>query len=122
MRKFLKLVLMMLLLVALTNIQKSFCQEIMEPFPGVKMKVLTENEHVKVFEVTVVPGATADWHSHPQHTIYALTDISMKIEEKEKQPYIIELKKGESKWFPAVTHKISNSGKKSFIAIFTEIK
>ena len=113
---------MILLLAVISFTQNCFGQETKEPYPGVKVKVLVENEHVKVFEVTVAPGATADWHSHPQHTIYAATDATMKLEEKDKDPVTVELKAGQAIWAGPVTHKLTNSGKKSFTAIFTEIK
>ena len=97
-------------------------QEKKEPWPGISVKVLTENEHVKISEATFAPGAVADWHSHPQHTIYALTDIKMKEEVKDKEVMMAELKAGQAMWFPAVTHKITNAGTTSSTIIVTEIK
>ena len=93
-----------------------------EVWPGVTIKVLTENESVKVFQVTFARGAVADWHSHPQYTAYAVTKVKMKAEEKGKEPVIIELQAGQGIWSPAVTHKTTNIGKKRFTLIVTEIK
>lgn len=86
------------------------------------MKVLTENEKVKIAEVTFAPGAVADWHSHPQHTIYAVTDIKMKVEERGKDAITVEIKAGQAVWAPAVTHKSTSASDKLFTAIITEIK
>ena len=85
-------------------------------------KVLTENDYVIVSEVTFAPGAVADWHSHPQYTVYALTDIKMQVEIKGKETTTAELKAGQAMWSPAVTHKTTNIGKTPFTAIVSEIK
>lgn len=108
--------------VALQTANAQAKMEKMEKWPGVTAKVLTENEHVKVSEVTFAPGAVADWHSHPQYTVYALTDVKMKTEIQGKETTTAEMKAGQSMWSPAVTHRTTNIGKKPFTAIVTEIK
>lgn len=115
----------MLSVIALTvfmNIESAYAQETMTPWPGVTKKILLDNEHVNVAEVTFAPGAVADWHSHPQYTAYAITDVKMKVEIKDKEPATVDLKAGQDIWSPAVTHKTSNVGKKPFTVIVTEIK
>lgn len=107
---------------ALTLVKTANAQDVKEQWPGVMIKNLTENEHVKVFQVTFAPGAVADWHSHPQHTIYAVTDTKTQTEEKGKETTITELKAGEARWLPAVTHKTTNVGKTPYTVIVTEIK
>ncbi len=62
----------------------------------------------------MAPGAVADWHSHPQHTIYAVTDAKMQVEIKDKETTTFELKAGQAIWSPAVTHRTSNAGKNTF--------
>lgn len=93
-----------------------------EPWPGVTKRVIVDNEHVNVSEVTFAPGAAADWHSHPQYTGYAVTDVTMQVEVKGKETTVAELKAGQGMWSPAVTHKTTNVGKKAFTVIVTEIK
>ena len=115
----------LMLFVAMTTFlfsQTANAQEKKENWPGVTLKVLTDNEHVKITEVTFAPGAVADWHSHPQHTIYAVTDTKTREEIKDKEPVIRELKAGEARWMPAVTHKTTNVGKTPYTVIVTEIK
>ncbi len=97
-------------------------QDKTEPWPGVTEKVLINNDKVNVEEVTFAPGAVADWHSHPQHTVYAVNDVSMRVEVKGKQASTANLKAGQAIWSPAVTHKTTNVGKTSFTIIVTEIK
>jgi beta-alanine degradation protein BauB len=110
------------LLTAMLSLQTANAQDKKPNWPGVTIKVLTDNENVTVSEVTFAPGAVADWHSHPQHTIYAITDVKMQVEVKDKETTTAELKAGEGIWSPAVTHKTTNAGKKPFTVILTEIK
>lgn len=86
------------------------------------IKVLVNNDKVNVSEVTFAPGAVADWHSHPKYTSYALTEVNMKIEMKDKESRTVNLKSGEAIWSAAVTHRTSNVGKKPFTMIVSEIK
>jgi quercetin dioxygenase-like cupin family protein len=100
----------------------AFSQEKKEPWPGVNVKVLTDNDHVKISEATLAPNAVADWHSHPQHTVYAISNVLIKVEDKGKEPTTVEVKAGQAMWFPAITHKITNIGKEPATFIITEIK
>ncbi len=104
------------------NMQTVIGQEKIEPWPGVTKKVLTDNDKINVSEVTFAPGAVADWHSHPQYSVYAVTAVKMKTEFKDKDAVTIELKEGQVGWSEAVTHKTTNVGKKPFTVIVTEIK
>jgi len=118
-------ILLMLSLVALmtvVNVQVVNAQDKNEPWPGVTKKVLTDNDKVNVSEVTFAPGAVADWHSHPQYSVYAVTDVKMKAEVKGKDAAIVELKAGQVGWSEAVIHKTTNVGTKPFTVIVTEIK
>ena len=122
MKKTLLLLLSAMALAAFALIQPARAQDTTEPWPGVTKKVLVDNEHVNISEVTFAPGAVAVWHSHPQYTVYAVTDIKMKIEEKGKDTKIVEFKAGQAMYSPAVTHQTSNPGDKAFTAIVTEMK
>lgn len=93
-----------------------------DPWPGVTVKVLINNDKVNVEEVTFAPGAVADWHSHPQHTVYAVNDVNMRVEVEGKEASTANLKAGQAIWSPAVTHKTTNVGKTTFTIIVTEIK
>lgn len=106
----------------LVNVQSVNAQEIKEEWPGVTIKVLTDNSKVNVSEVTFAPGAVADWHSHPSYSVYAVTNVKMKSEVKGKDATIVELKAGQAGWSDAVTHKTTNMGTAPFTVIVTEIK
>ena len=77
---------------------------------------------IRISEVTIAPGAVADWHSHPQHTAYAVTGVKMQVEIRGKVTAVAEMKAGQAMWSPALTHKITNVGKVPFTVILTEIK
>ena len=116
---------MILSVIALTvfiSVQPINAQDKTEPWPGVTKKVLVDNDHVNVSEVTFAAGAVATWHSHPQYTAYAVTDVKIQVEVKDKETAILELKAGEAIYSPAVTHQTSNVGKKPLTLIVTEIK
>ena len=114
--------LSVIMLTAMLSVQTANAQDKKPNWPGVTIKVLTDNDNVNVSEVTFAPGAVADWHSHPQYTAYTLTDVKMQVEIKGKETTTAELKAGQSMYSPAVTHKTTNVGKKPFTVIVTEIK
>ena len=114
--------LLMIVFTVLVNVQTANAQEKKEQWPGVTIKVLTENDFVAVKEVIIAPGAVADWHPHPKYTVYAVTDVKMKEEIEGKQPNIIDIKAGQAMFSPAKKHKTTNIGKKPFTVIVTEIK
>lgn len=111
-----------IMLTVLLTVQPAHAQDKESPWPGVTKKVLVDNARVNVSEVTFAPGAVADWHSHPQYTAYAVTDVKMQVEIKGKETTVAELKAGQAMWSPAVTHKTSNVGKEPFTVIVSEIK
>lgn len=90
--------------------------------PEVYKKVLFENNKVRVMSVEFAPGQTMPWHSHPDHTIYALTDGTMEITDKDKAAVIANMKAGDVMYMSAVTHMGKNIGKKTVKLIVTEIK
>ena len=122
MKKSILIVLSVIAFTALIIVQPANAQDKTEPWPGVTKKVLVDNEHVNISEVTFAAGAVATWHSHPQYTVYAMTDVKMQVEIKDKETAVVEVKAGEAMYSPAVTHQTSNVGKKPFTVIVTEIK
>ena len=122
MKRTILLVLSVLALTSLAIGQTVKAPNPTNPWPGVTKRVIIDNEHVNVSEVTFAPGAVATWHSHPQYTGYAVTDVKMQVEIKGKETTIAELKAGQGLWSPAVTHQTTNVGTKPFTVIVTEIK
>lgn len=122
MKRAILLILSSLTLAAFVFVPLVRAQDKKEPWPGVTKRVIVDNEHVNVAEVTFAPGAVADWHSHPQYVGYAVTDVKMQVEIKGQATTVAELKAGQGMWSPAVTHKTTNMGTKPFTVIVTEIK
>lgn len=113
---------MLSVMMFMATLQKANAQEKVEKWPGVTIQVLTDNDNVNISEVTFDPGAVAEWHSHPQYAVYAVTNVKMKVEMKDKEAVVVDLKAGQAMYSPAVTHQTTNVGKKPFTVIVTEIK
>ncbi|MGX7668889.1 cupin domain-containing protein [Flavobacterium pedocola] len=122
MKKSILMMVFALVLTAFVGVQSVNAQEKSEPWPGVTKKVLLDNDKINISEVTFAPGAVADWHSHARYSVYAVTDVKMKVEVKGKDDAILEMKAGQAGYSPAVTHKTTNISKKPFTAIVSEIK
>ncbi len=123
MKRAILLILSSLTLAAFVFVPTARAQDKKEqPWPGVTKRVIVDNEHVNVSEITFAPGAVADWHSHPPYTVYAVTDVKMQVEIKGQPTTVAELKAGQGMWSPAVTHMTTNVGTKPFTVIVTEIK
>ena len=116
------ILLLFLVIVFMLTAPLANAQEKMEKWPGVTVKILTDNDKVTITEVTFAPGAIAVWHSHQEYSVYALTDVKMKVEVEGKETVVVDMKAGQAAWSPAITHQTTNVGKKPFTAIVTEKK
>jgi quercetin dioxygenase-like cupin family protein len=85
-------------------------------------KVLFENERVRVVEATYPPGATHETHSHPDHVVYALDDAKVRMTGEDGKAVEVDIKKGGTRWQPAITHKTENIGTTTLHAILVELK
>jgi len=85
-------------------------------------KVIFENDRVRVLEVNYAPGAVHDMHSHPDHVIYALGDAKVRMTGKDGKSAEVDIKKGGTRWQPAVTHKTENIGTTPLSVVLVELK
>jgi quercetin dioxygenase-like cupin family protein len=99
-----------------------YTQDPIKVNPKVYKKILLENDNVRVLAVEFAPGQTMAWHSHPQHTIYAVTDGTLQITEKGKPATIAKMKSGDVIYIAPVTHMGKNIGKNTVKLVVTEIK
>lgn len=99
-----------------------YAQDPMKAAKNVYKKVLLENDKVRVMQVIFPPGATAAWHSHPNHSIYALTGGKIEITEKGKKTVAMDIKAGTAMYMAAVTHMAKNTGMSTIKLIVTEMK
>jgi quercetin dioxygenase-like cupin family protein len=97
-------------------------QDPMKAGPKVYKKILLDNDKVRVMSAEFAPGATMPWHSHPHHTVYALTGGKIQITEKGKPATTSNIKAGDVIYFPPVTHMAKNTGTSTFKIVVTEIK
>jgi quercetin dioxygenase-like cupin family protein len=85
-------------------------------------KVLLENDHVRVIEVTSAPGATLKMHSHPGHVVYFLEGAKTKQTDAAGKVIEVAGKTGEARWVDATSHTVQNTGTTPLRAIVIEVK
>jgi beta-alanine degradation protein BauB len=85
-------------------------------------KVVFEDEHVRVLDVTFGPGTTLKKHSHPDHVIYFLEGARTKQTDDAGKVSDVEGKKGDARWVAATTHAVENVGKTTAHVIVVEMK
>jgi quercetin dioxygenase-like cupin family protein len=100
----------------------ALAQDPVKACPNIYKKVLLENEQVRVMEIEFKSGDAADWHTHPNHVAYALTDGKLEITDRGKETQTAEFKAGDAIYMGAVTHKAKNTGTNTVKMIVTEIK
>ena len=87
-----------------------------------KVKVLIDNDKVRVLEFTVKPGEKTGMHSHPNYILYSLTGGTMKTTLSDGKTSELITKAGDARWNEAVTHDNENVGKTEFRALVIELK
>ena len=66
--------------------------------------VLLENEHVRMLEMIVPPGAGVVRHSLPEKTVYFITGGKTKVTTEDGSVAEMELPDGATMWHEAWTH------------------
>lgn len=121
--KTIKIILMPLLFaLLLLHSMGLHAQDPMKAASNVYKKILLDNDKVRVMQVVFPPGATAAWHSHPDHIIYSSTSGKIEINEKGKPATIFDIKAGTAVFMPAVTHTGKNIGTTTLRLVVTELK
>ena len=85
-------------------------------------KLRTENERIRVMEVTFAPGTKIEQHSHPDHMVYALTGGTLKIHKGDGTSMDADLKTSDVLWFPGETHWAENTGQTTVRLLVVELK
>ena len=88
--------------------------------PG--MKVLLDNECVRVQYHDVAVGQTAPMHSHPNYVVYTLRAFKARIRLKDGTQRISQRKAGEAYWNPPITHSVENLGRTPIHNLIVELK
>jgi quercetin dioxygenase-like cupin family protein len=86
------------------------------------VKVLLENNRVRVLEVRIKPGEKIPMHSHPAHLTYALSDAKGQYTSPDGSSSISEAKTSGVFWSEPVIHSSVNVGNTEIHAIVVELK
>ena len=86
------------------------------------VKLVIENNQVRVYQAIFKPGAKLPARSYPNHLIYMLTDGTLVFEPAGHTGYEMTVKAGEGQWFPAQTRAIENDSDKEVRLLIVEVK
>jgi len=86
------------------------------------MKVLLENDRVRVQEHFLKPGEKIAMHSHPDKVIYALNDWKVRETLMDGTTRVVEGKAGTARWGKATQHAVENIGTTEVRNIVIELK
>ncbi len=86
------------------------------------VKVLIDNDRVRVLEVIHKPGAKEPMHSHPAYVAVFLSATRLKVSTPDGKTTYKDRKAGEVYWSDPVTHAIENMGTADQHVIVIELK
>ena len=86
------------------------------------MKVLLNNDCVRVQRHDVDVGGTIPMHSHPAYVVYTLNDFKAEITLPDGTKRISQRKAGEAYWNPPISHSVKNLGSTPIHNLIVEIK
>lgn len=88
-----------------------------------KVKVLMENEYVRVLEYTLAPGEKDNPHTHPPKSYYVVDGGTLRVYPEGGQPFDAEERKGNVEWGDYVgKHYVENIGTTTVKLLVTEVK
>lgn len=87
-----------------------------------KLKVILENDTVRVFEARLQPGDKLPMHSHLKSIAYFMNDSNLKTTFPNGKSVETERKKGEISWRDPIQHKEENVGTTEAIVLVVEFK
>ncbi|HVF38226.1 MAG TPA: hypothetical protein VNA29_09835 [Sphingomicrobium sp.] len=88
--------------------------------PG--MKVLLNNDCVRVQYHDVAVGGTIPMHSHPAYVVYVLKPFKARIILPDGTTRISQRKAGEAYWNAPITHSVVNLGRGPIHNLIVEMK
>lgn len=88
--------------------------------PG--MKVLLDNECVRVQYHDAAVGETIPMHSHPNYVVYTLNRFKARIRLKDGTQRISQRGGGEAYWNQPITHSVENLGRTPIHNLIVELK
>ena len=100
---------------------KAFAQDPVKVAPK-NVKVVFENDRVRVIEVWIKPGEKIPMHSHPANVTIALSTFKGKWVSNEGEPTVKQFKVDTVVWSEPITHESENVGSSEIHAIAIELK
>ena len=88
--------------------------------PG--MKLLLDNDCVRVQYHDVAVGQKVPMHSHPNYVVYTLKPFKARITLPDGTQRISERKAGEAYWNQALSHSVENIGSADIHNLIVELK
>ncbi|HEY5805246.1 MAG TPA: hypothetical protein VIT90_16280 [Lysobacter sp.] len=98
----------------------AFAQD-MAKTAGKNVKVLLDNEKVRVLELNMPPGGSTGVHSHGDNVVYFVTGGTA-TQVTDGVTKTMTRKPGEAVWSGPVTHDTTNSGKTAVKTVVIELK
>jgi beta-alanine degradation protein BauB len=86
------------------------------------VKVILENDKVRIIESTIPPGVVQAKHSHPTTIVYYLSAATVKSEGPDGRPVVTERRAGEVAYREPLTHSSENVGKTPARTLVIELK
>lgn len=85
-------------------------------------ELLLENERALVLKMVLKPGESDSFHRHNTETVYFEKGSKLKIETLGGEPIVADVPDGHVMWHEAWTHRVTNLGEQTAIAIIVEEK
>ncbi|RJQ56890.1 MAG: cytoplasmic protein [Nitrospiraceae bacterium] len=86
------------------------------------VKVLIDNDRVRVFDVLHKPGVKEPMHSHPDYVAVFLSSTRVKVTTPDGKTVEKDRKAGEVSWSGPATHALENIGTDDQHVIVIELK
>jgi len=86
------------------------------------IKVKLDNDHVRVLEATLPPGAKEEVHSHPGYVIYVIDGGKTRSHSADGKTSDAEFKAGDVLYRDPLTHWAENTGTTTIHLMLVEIK
>ncbi len=99
----------------------AMAQDIAKLMPN-DVKVLVDNDRVRVLDVLHKPGVKEPMHSHPAYVSVYLSATRVKVTTPDGKTVEKDRKAGEVAWSEAVTHALENVGTADQHVIVIELK
>jgi hypothetical protein len=86
------------------------------------MKVLLENDCIRVQYHDVPVGQSIPMHSHPNYVVYTLKPFEARITLPDGTQRLSKRNAGEAYWNDAITHSVTNLGASDIHNLIIEVK